>query len=134
MISGYTSCYQHNHAWTVFCEMLKSGLKPNAFTISSILKACKNIKSLSHGTLVHGLAIKIGTEGSIYVNNALMDMYGTCDSMDEASMVFLDIKNKNEVSWTTLIAGYTHRGDAYSGLRLFRKMLLVSIKYWERPT
>ena len=33
---------------------------------------------------------------------------------------------KNAVSWTTLITGYTHRGDGYGGLRVFRQMLLVS--------
>lgn len=126
MISGYTSCYQHSLAWTMFCEMLRNGVEPNNFTISSVLKACKNMKSLSCGTLVHGLSVKIGTEGFLYVDNALMDMYGSCDSMDDASMVFENINRKNGVSWTTLIAGYTHRGDAYSALQLFRQMLLVS--------
>lgn len=126
MISGYTSCYHHNRAWTVFCEMLRNGVEPNAFTISNVLKACKSMKSLSSGTLVHGLAIKVGTEGSLYVNNALIDMYGSCDSIDDARMVFEYINSKNGVSWTTLITGYTQRGDAYSGLQLFRRMLLVS--------
>ncbi|KAF7817986.1 putative pentatricopeptide repeat-containing protein [Senna tora] len=124
MISGYTSSYHHTRAWTVFCDMLRNGVEPNAFTISSVLKACKKMKSLSRGTLVHGLAIKTGTKGSLYVDNALIDMYGSCDSMDDASMVFEDINAKNCVSWTTLIAGYTHNGDAYSGLQLFRRMLL----------
>ncbi|KAH7834355.1 hypothetical protein Vadar_015144 [Vaccinium darrowii] len=38
--------------------------------------------------------------------------------------VFGGILEKNSVSWTTLIAGYTHRGDGYSGLQAFRQMLL----------
>ena len=49
-----------------------------------------------------------------------------CVSMDEACMVFQEIDVKNAVSWTTLITGYTHRGDGYGGLRVFRQMLLVS--------
>lgn len=126
MITGYTSCNHHNRAWNVFTNMLRDGVKPNAFTISAVLKACKSLKALSCGKLVHGLAIKIGTQGSsIYVDNALMDMYATCcDSMDNARLVFEDIGTKNAVSWTTLITGYTHRRDSFGGLRVFRQMFM----------
>lgn len=126
MITGYTSCNHHNRAWNVFTNMLRDGVKPNAFTVSAVLKACKSLKALSCGKLVHGLAIKIGTQGSsIYVDNALVDMYATCcDSMDNARLVFEDIGTKNAVSWTTLITGYTHRRDSFGGLRVFRQMFM----------
>lgn len=125
MIAGYTSCNHYSHAWVVFCDMVRNGIEPNDFTLSSALKGCKGMKALSYGTLVHGLAIKHGMKESMYVNNALMDMYATCCvSMDEACTVFQEIHAKNAVSWTTLITGYTHRGDGYGGLQVFRQMLL----------
>ncbi|KAA8545271.1 hypothetical protein F0562_020055 [Nyssa sinensis] len=126
MIAGYTSCNHHNHAWTVFCEMMREGTdRPNEFTMSSALKACKGMKSLSCGALVHGLAIKHGMDGCLYVDNALLDVYATCCvSMDDACTIFRDIHEKNAVSWTTMITGYTHGGDGYGGLRVFRQMLL----------
>ncbi|KAH0783117.1 hypothetical protein KY290_002715 [Solanum tuberosum] len=125
MISGYTSCNLHGRAWMVFCEMMRcTDVHPNEFTLSSTLKACKGINSYSHGALVHGLVLKQGMSGSIYVSNALLDVYATCCvDMDEASAVFQEIREKNDVSWTTLIAGYTHRGDGYMGLNVFRRML-----------
>lgn len=102
-------------------------MEPNAFTFSSVLKACKGIGALSCGALVHGSAVKRGMQGSIYVENALVDMYATCcASMEDACVVFDDICEKNDVSWTTLITGFTHRGDGYGGLRVFQQMLLVS--------
>ncbi|KAK9293351.1 hypothetical protein L1049_021343 [Liquidambar formosana] len=62
------------------------------------------MKSLACGALVHGLALKHGADGCMYVDNALMDMYATCCvSMDDACMVFRDIHEKNAVTWTTLI-------------------------------
>ncbi|EEF49987.1 pentatricopeptide repeat-containing protein, putative [Ricinus communis] len=125
MIAGYASCNEHAYAWSMFCDMVASEMNPNAFTISSVLKACKGMKSLSCGTLVHGFAIKHGIEGSIFVDNALMDAYATCCvSMREACLVFCGIEVKNAVSWTTLIAGYTHKGDGHLGLQIFRQMLL----------
>ncbi|XP_027363996.1 putative pentatricopeptide repeat-containing protein At1g56570 [Abrus precatorius] len=126
IIIGYNSCNHHNRAWTAFSQMLRDGVQSNAFTISAVLKACKGLKALSCGRLAHGMAIKTGNQGSsIYVDNALMDMYATCcDTMDHARIVFDNIVTKNAVSWTTLITGYTHRGDAYGGLRVFRQMFL----------
>ncbi|GAV80995.1 PPR domain-containing protein/PPR_2 domain-containing protein [Cephalotus follicularis] len=124
MISGYTHCNYHTHAWSLFYEMLKTEIDPNAYTMSNVLKACKGMNRLAFGALVHGMAIKHGIQGSIYVDNALMDMYATCGaSMDKACMVFLHLKERNAVSWTTMIAGYTHRGDGHGGLQIFRQML-----------
>ena len=128
MIAGYTSCNYYSHAWAMFCEMVRNGVEPNAFTLSSSLKGCKSMKALSNGALVHGLATKHGMKESMYVNIAvaLMDMYATCCiSMDEACMVFQEIDAKNSVSWTTLITGYTQTGDGYGGLRVFGQMLLI---------
>ncbi|XP_012088861.1 putative pentatricopeptide repeat-containing protein At1g56570 [Jatropha curcas] len=125
MIAGYASCDEHVYAWSMFCNMVKNALNPNAFTISSVLKACKGMENLSCGALVHGFAIKHGQQGSIYVDNALMDMYATCCvSMRDAWMVFHAIEEKNPVTWTTMIACYTHRGDGHCGLQIFRQMLL----------
>ncbi|RDX75285.1 putative pentatricopeptide repeat-containing protein, partial [Mucuna pruriens] len=126
MITGNNSCKHYKRAWSVFAHMLRDGTQPNAFTISAVLKACKGLNALSCGQLVHGLAIKIGIQGSsVYVDNALMDMYATCcPSMDHARMVFEDITTKTAVHWTTLITGYTHGGDAYGGLQVFRQMFL----------
>ncbi|KAK3023338.1 hypothetical protein RJ639_043525 [Escallonia herrerae] len=86
------------------------------------------MKSLPCGNLVHGLAVKHGMGGSVYVDNALLDMYATCcATMDDACVVFRDMREKNDVSWTTLITGYTHRGYGYGGLRIFRQMLMANI-------
>ncbi|XP_030506476.2 putative pentatricopeptide repeat-containing protein At1g56570 isoform X2 [Cannabis sativa] len=124
MVEGYTSCNHHTQSWVLFSEMVKNEVTPNAFTFTSVFKACKGMKSLSCGALVHGLAIKLGMEGSIYVENAVMDMYATCcATMDDACQVFRDLCVKNAVSWTTLITGFTHRGDGYMGLRVFQQML-----------
>ncbi|GAB2277347.1 hypothetical protein Dimus_012051 [Dionaea muscipula] len=124
MIAGYTTCNCNLSAWMLFSDMLRVGVEPNAFTISSTLKACTGLKSYLYGRLVHGLAVTRGLVGFVYVDNALIDVYAACSvSMDEASAVFQDIPVKNFVTWTTLISGYTHQGDGYGALAVFRKML-----------
>ncbi|KAL8116989.1 putative pentatricopeptide repeat-containing protein At1g56570 [Apium graveolens] len=130
MISGYASCKYYSNAWQVFFRMLREcGDHPNAFTLSSVLKICKGMNSLSCGALVHGLAVKYGLDGCFYVDNCLMDMYATCCSkMDEACAVFRDMEVRIPVSWTILITGYTHRGDGRGALRVFRQMLVEGVE------
>ncbi|KAJ8752328.1 hypothetical protein K2173_003964 [Erythroxylum novogranatense] len=129
MIVGYTSCNEYLRAFCTFRDMLNNGIDPNAYTISSVLKACKGLEDLSFGVVVHGLAIKHGLGGYIYVENALMDMYATyCVSMNDACKVFIGIQDKNAVSWTTLIAGYTHRDQGHQAVQTFRQMLLEDVE------
>lgn len=129
MISGFTSCSYYNHAWNMFRDMIKSNIEPNAYSASSVLKTCKAMKDLLCGRLVHSVILKLGLEGSIYVDNSLIELYATCSStMDEACMVFSLMHEKNAVSWTTLISGYTHRGDACNGLVIYRQMLAVCFR------
>ncbi|KAL8249241.1 hypothetical protein R6Q59_006109 [Mikania micrantha] len=127
MISGYTARECYNYAWMMFKDMMREGLDhPNAFTFSSVLKACKGMKSGSCGASGHGLALKYGFVGSsLYVDNALLDMYASCSaSMEEARLVFEDIRVKNPVSWTTLITGFAHRGAELAALEVFRQMFM----------
>ncbi|CAH2046849.1 unnamed protein product [Thlaspi arvense] len=124
MITGYASSDHNALAWECFREMIRQGTDPNEFTLSSVLKSCRNMKVLAYGGLVHGVVVKIGMEGSLYVDNALMNMYATCSSTMEASCsIFRDIKAKNDVTWTTLITGFTHLGDGIGGLKMYKKML-----------
>ncbi|KAK1412336.1 hypothetical protein QVD17_33506 [Tagetes erecta] len=127
MVSGYTACGHYNSAWMMFNDMMRESLdRPNAFTFSSVLKACKGMKSFSCGAVGHGLAFKHGfVGGSIYVDNALLDMYASCcESMERALLVFEHIPVKNQVSWTILITGFTHRDDGLAALQVFRRMFM----------
>ncbi|KAG9457756.1 hypothetical protein H6P81_002264 [Aristolochia fimbriata] len=124
MVSGYTSNGRHDLAWVEFCEMKREGVEPNAYTISNVLKACKAMEWRSRGAGVHGLAIKSGFDGSMYVENALVDLYATCrGSLNDACSIFERMKVKTAVSWTTMIAGYTRQGEGYTGIQAFRQML-----------
>lgn len=126
MITGYASSTYNARAWECFQEMVRQGTSPNEFTLSSVLKSCRNMKVLAYGASVHGVVVKLGMEGSLYVDNALMNMYATCSvTMEAACLIFRDIKVKNDVTWTTLITGFTHLGDGIGGLKMYKQMLLV---------
>lgn len=126
MISGYTSNAYHSDALALFRDMLAAGVTPNAFTLSSVIKACKGMDLQTSGEMLHAQAVKHGVDRQEYVENSLLDMYAMCGrSMSEACAVFDCLMEKSVVSWTTMIAAYTHHGDGHAGIHLFRQMIQV---------
>ncbi|KAE8673309.1 Rho termination factor, putative isoform 1 [Hibiscus syriacus] len=94
----------------VFKEMLHLGVEVDSATIVSVLVGCANSGTLSLGKAVHGLTIKSCCERRINFSNTLLDMYSKCGDLDGALRVFEKMGERNVVSWTSMIAGYTRDG------------------------
>ncbi|KAK9051639.1 hypothetical protein SSX86_028267 [Deinandra increscens subsp. villosa] len=121
MIAGYSRDRKSDEAINLFLEMKKKGVKPDTFTVTSILHACASNGSLEKGKEVHGF-IKDNEIQSLPVSNALMDMYAKCGSMEDAYSVFADTPFKDIVSWNTMIGGYSKNRLPNEALDLFIKM------------
>ncbi|MQL94214.1 hypothetical protein Taro_026869 [Colocasia esculenta] len=132
MISGYALSSQHHDALLVFREMMGEGVSPNAYTISSVLKACRGAELWPAMAAVHGLAVKCGVDSQGYVENALLDVYmashGEGEGMHDACAIFKGIVKKTVVSWTTMIAGYVHHGDGHTAVQAFQHMLQEGVE------
>ncbi|XP_050216769.1 pentatricopeptide repeat-containing protein At1g71420 [Mercurialis annua] len=117
LISGYA---QHGHVYeccSLFSCMLKH-CQPNEFAFTSNLTCCDYV----HGKQVHGLAMKMGLDGTVYVGNALISMYGNNGDINEAWTVFQNLKIRNIVSWNSMIAGFQVRKLGAQALHLFSQM------------
>ncbi|KAJ0836711.1 putative tetratricopeptide-like helical domain superfamily, DYW domain-containing protein [Helianthus annuus] len=121
MIAGYARDGKSDDAISLFLEMKKEGVKPDTFTVTSILHACASNGSLEKGKEVHNY-IKQNQIQSLAVSNALMDMYAKCGSMEDAYSVFSDTPYKDIVSWNTMIGGYSKNRLPNEALDLFIKM------------
>lgn len=126
MITGYTSNKQFIDAWVMFKDMVAYGARPNGYTLSSVLKACKGLEWSP--VLVHGLAMRLGVDKVAHVENALLDAYATKgEGAREASAVFEGMVHRNVVAWTTMIASYTRQGNGQAAICIFQRMIQVSI-------
>ena len=68
MISGYTYCNEYTQAWIVFVDMVKdNNVPPNAFTISSVLKACKGMNSVFFWGVGSWIGYKKKVCGGVYL-------------------------------------------------------------------
>ncbi|XP_042502739.1 pentatricopeptide repeat-containing protein At3g12770-like [Macadamia integrifolia] len=116
---------QHNRfdqAIKTFHDMRIVGIKPNSFTMATILPSF----SCSGGSIqIHSFLIKCGFESDIFVSTALIDTYAKCGFVNSARRVFDEMPNKNVVSWNSVITGYTQNGNAQKALNLFVEMQIA---------
>ncbi|KAL0391520.1 UNVERIFIED_CONTAM: Pentatricopeptide repeat-containing protein, chloroplastic [Sesamum latifolium] len=109
-------------ALRLFHDMLLSGIRVDAFTISSVLGALAIFSTPGIGTLLHAYIIKMGIESEASIGSSLIMMYSKCGSIGDCSKVFQQIKCPDLVSWTTMITSYAHHGKGLEALQLFDLM------------
>ncbi|KAI3866938.1 hypothetical protein MKW92_043499 [Papaver armeniacum] len=112
MIVGYAQNNKEEDAWMLFSEMLSENVKPDKYTISSVV-----IKQLSNGI-----------ESDLLVSSALIDMYSKCGETLDARKVFRVMPIRNVVSWNAMITGYAQNGQDQEALELYQKMLQERLK------
>eukprot|EP01018_Ginkgo_biloba_P030321 Gb_23084 [translate_table: standard] len=128
MITGYVVHDYCEEALTLYHQMQCAGFQPDNFTFPFVLKACGKLASLREGKKIHDFIITSGFEPNIFVNSALVDMYAKCGSSQLARQVFDKMSQRNVVSWTAMIAGYTQNGEGNEALKLFQQMQMEGLK------
>ncbi|KAL5700802.1 hypothetical protein ACHQM5_026209 [Ranunculus cassubicifolius] len=129
LISGIVQTGDGVDAIKLFVEMRWEDVKiEDPFVLSSVVGAAANIAALELGKQLHCVVIVLGYESSVFVSNALVDMYGKCSDILAAKGVFDKILGRDVVSWTTIIVGMAQHGRAHEALCLFDEMLLEGLK------
>ncbi|KAH6771131.1 Tetratricopeptide repeat superfamily protein [Perilla frutescens var. hirtella] len=123
MIARYSQSDRCQEALDLFLQMRKALVSPNQFTLASVLQACATMQDLELGTQVHCHMAKVGLDSNVFALNALMDVYAKCGKMGSSMDLFVESRNKNVVSWNTMIVRYVQLGDAEKSFLLFLNML-----------
>lgn len=123
MVSGYSQNGCFEKALMLFSNMRHCGVKANQFTYGSALRACTSIRCLDLGLQVQGCIQKGRFVDNLFVKSALIDFHSKCGKMEDASYLFETMKERDLVSWNSMIGGYAVQGFAYDALCMFRLML-----------
>lgn len=115
--------------WGLVKQMQIDGVKPDAFTVASLLPFCGTQNgNWAFGREIHcyitrnELCSFLNSGSDLHVGSCLIDMYSKSKNLVMARRVFDRMKSKNIVAWTAMIAGYAHNGVPEEGLMLFRTM------------
>ncbi|KAK2980608.1 hypothetical protein RJ640_011416 [Escallonia rubra] len=128
MISGYAESDQPQEALKLFNEMQVSGLKPDQVTMLSVISACAQLGAMDQAKWIHKFVDNSGFGKALPVNNALIDMYAKCGSLESARGVFVQMRRRNVISWTSMISAFAMHGDASNALKLFHQMKAENIE------
>jgi len=88
LIAGYAQNGQSAEALKCFQQMQKAVVKADPKTFASVLPACANLAALEQGMEIHGEIIRHGFQSVVLVENALVDMYAKCGSIEKARNLF----------------------------------------------
>ncbi|XP_075517741.1 pentatricopeptide repeat-containing protein At4g13650 isoform X1 [Primulina tabacum] len=128
MISGLSQNCCEVEGILLYNEMRKSGVFPTPYVFSSIISACTKIDSYELGEQLHAIIYKWGFSSELFVCNSLVALYSRCGNLTAAELIFIEMQQKDKVSYNTLISGYSMLGSNERSLQLFEKMLMVSLK------
>ncbi|XP_006833001.3 pentatricopeptide repeat-containing protein At4g39530, partial [Amborella trichopoda] len=123
MITSYVQSGNCTAALDIFREMLERETKQNSAAMASILPVFADMGFLEQGKQVHGLIIASGFGFDKFVGSSLIDMYSKCGSIECARYIFDRIIERDIVSWTAMIQGYSQKGLCHESLRLFLQMV-----------
>ncbi|XP_060972788.1 pentatricopeptide repeat-containing protein At4g22760 [Cannabis sativa] len=121
---------QFNTALSLYVEMLRLGLCPSSFALSSSLKACAKIGDRLSGCLVHSHVYKYGFCGSVYVETAVLDFYSKSGDMVSARKVFDEMPERNVVSWNAVLSGYLRFGNLKEAQKVFVEIPCKDVVSW----
>nr|GEU38897.1 putative pentatricopeptide repeat-containing protein At3g23330 [Tanacetum cinerariifolium] len=128
VVLGYVKSGMFNEAMGVIKEMGSGGIKADAFTLSNVLGVVKERMDVLKGKEIHGYGIRHGFDENEFVVSGLSDVYTSCNMVEDSYRLFCSLRQKDCVSWCSMIAAYVQNGLFDEGLRLFRQMISAGIK------
>lgn len=98
-------------------------VEADTHTYRFLLKCVSKMIDVREGEKVHGIVVKNGFNGLVFVKNGLVHMYGVCGRVECAYKVFGEMcDRRNLVTWNSVINGFVLNGRVNETLSLFREM------------
>ncbi|CAH2060454.1 unnamed protein product [Thlaspi arvense] len=100
----------------------RSGIEMECAMFSSVLKVSATLCDELLGRQLHCHCVKFGFLDDVSVGTSLIDTYMKGSKITEGRNVFEEMKQRNVVTWTTLISGYARNSSNEEVLKLFSRM------------
>lgn len=122
IIDGLVKNRRPHEAFDLFRRMQLDNVKPNEHTLVGLMKACREVGSLTLGRWIHEYAVKNGFSLGVFLGTALIDMYSKCGSLVDARRVFDEMEARSLATWNSMITSLGVHGFGDEALSLFEQM------------
>lgn len=128
VIGGHVQNGLYEEALSTVRDMGRGDLKPDSYTLSTILPIFAKFVDVMKGKEIHGYAIRHGSDKELFIGSSLIDMYANCMLLEDSYKVFSLSPRKDTVSWNSIIAVCVQNARFDDGLNYFREMLKADIE------
>nr|GLL37860.1 pentatricopeptide repeat-containing protein At4g37170-like [Ipomoea trifida] len=108
--------------FSLFSNLLDSGVMPSEFTFAGILNACACQTTERLGKQIHGYMVLYGCNILGFATSA------KCGNIESAYNVFKQLPRPDLVSWTSLINGFAQNSQPLEALVYFERLLEYVIR------
>ncbi|KAD4179819.1 hypothetical protein E3N88_28410 [Mikania micrantha] len=125
IINSYVQSGLMEESFDLYIEMLSRGLKPDHFTLASVLRSCSSFSRgsyLNFTQQIHAHAMKNGLDSDTFVSTTLVDSYSRNGKMEEAEFLFVNREGFDLGSCNVMMFGYINSGDIHKACELFTLM------------
>ncbi|KAG9445286.1 hypothetical protein H6P81_016626 [Aristolochia fimbriata] len=122
MISCCNQNGQPETSMNYFAQILENGLVIDSVSVIIALAAVSSLAILTKGKIIHGVSIRRVIQSIFHLDNALIDMYIKCGSLEYARKLFNKLPQRTIVAWNSMIAGYGSHGKCAEAIGLFKEM------------
>ncbi|KAG4171781.1 hypothetical protein ERO13_A12G234300v2 [Gossypium hirsutum] len=119
LISGLARFGRVGPVLGLFNELRHLGLKPDVFTLSSLVKGCDRIEE---NEIVHGVCLRLGFGSGAFVVSGLIENYAKSGDLVSAEKCFRDCFDVDNVVLTAMICCYFWNGEFDKGRQVFMKL------------
>ncbi|CAN6478212.1 unnamed protein product [Victoria cruziana] len=122
LITGYEQQGQPNESLNLIRRMQQGGIKPDRFSLASILSSSSSLLDLNKGKQIHGYVIrnKQIDEGALCYN--IIEMYSKCGKVDCAYKVYSSTTQKDVFLQNVMLSAFVDYGKIEEARDLFDQM------------
>lgn len=119
---------QHEEVIGIYRRMRREAVGCNENTCTAVISSCGTLENETLGLLVLAQVMKSGFESNLSVTNSLVSMFDNLGNVEAGRYVFDHMKERDIVSWNSIITAYGHHKICEKALGCFSQMRSVHIE------
>ncbi|XP_044476515.1 pentatricopeptide repeat-containing protein At3g09040, mitochondrial-like [Mangifera indica] len=119
LISGLARFNQPGPVFKLFNWLRREDLRPDVFTLSSLVKACENFE---HNKIAHSVSLKLGFSSGAFLVSGLVENYARCGDIVSAQKCFRECLELDNVAYTAMVCGYVWNEEFEKSKEVFMEM------------
>jgi pentatricopeptide repeat protein len=124
LLAGYADQDHGDEAISCYWQMQNEKISPDMLTFASGLKACTSLVAMETGMELHAEIDRNGLlKEDVVLGSILVDMYAKFGLLQRAVRVFENLPVRDEITWSTLMAGFAQLGEIENVFRVCNKMM-----------